>query len=281
MRRNDLFRKLSVDSITAGSGKKHGLKRSLGAFELMMLGVGVIIGSGLFVITGVAAAEHAGPALILSFVLAGLACACAALCYGELASAIPASGSSYTFVYVGLGEVFGWFIGWCITLEYVVAMSAIAVGWSAYAANILDLLGLDLPAKLLTDPFSGGVINIPAILIVSLMAALQLKGTKASARLNNILVFVKLAVILIFVILIAKSIDAENYEPFMPFGWSGVFPERQWCFCISGIRRHSEFGGGSEKSPEGHAPRHNRFSGDSNDALYNRHADADGCHKIY
>lgn len=223
MRRNDLFRKLSVDSITAGSGKKHGLKRSLGAFELMMLGVGVIIGSGLFVITGVAAAEHAGPALILSFVLAGLACACAALCYGELASAIPASGSSYTFVYVGLGEVFGWFIGWCITLEYVVAMSAIAVGWSAYAANILDLLGLDLPAKLLTDPFSGGVINIPAIFIVSLMAALQLKGTKASARLNNILVFVKLAVILIFVILIAKSIDAENYEPFMPFGWSGVF----------------------------------------------------------
>lgn len=223
MNRAELFRKLSVDSMIAGNERKHGLKRSLGAFELMMLGVGVIIGSGLFVITGVAAAEHAGPALILSFVLAGLACACAALCYGELASAIPASGSSYTFVYVGLGEVFGWFIGWCITLEYVVAMSAIAVGWSAYGANILELLGVGLPKTLLADPFNGGVTNIPAIFIVSLMAVLQLKGTKASARLNNILVFVKLAVILIFVILIARSIDLDNYEPFMPFGWSGVF----------------------------------------------------------
>lgn len=223
MNRAELFRKLSVDSMIAGNERKHGLKRSLGAFELMMLGVGVIIGSGLFVITGVAAAEHAGPALILSFVLAGLACACAAFCYGELASAIPASGSSYTFVYVGLGEVFGWFIGWCITLEYVVAMSAIAVGWSAYGANILELLGVGLPKTLLADPFSGGVINIPAIFIVSLMAVLQLKGTKASARLNNILVFVKLAVILIFVSLIAHSIDLDNYEPFMPFGWSGVF----------------------------------------------------------
>ena len=124
----------------------------------MMLGVGVIIGSGLFVITGVAAAEQAGPALVLSFVLAGMACACAALCYGELASAIPASGSSYTFVYVGLGEVFGWFIGWCITLEYVVAMSAIAVGWSAYVTNILQLLNIDISADFVSDPFSGGII---------------------------------------------------------------------------------------------------------------------------
>ena len=222
MRRNDVFRKLPVANVTGGE-KKNGLHRSLGAFELMMLGVGVIIGSGLFVITGVAAAEQAGPALILSFVLAGLACACAALCYGELASAIPASGSSYTFAYVGLGEIFGWFIGWCITLEYVVAMSAIAVGWSAYASNILDLLGLELPETLITDPFSGGIINIPAIFIVSLMAILQLHGTKTSARLNNILVFVKLAVIVVFVILIAGHIDAGNYDPFMPFGWSGVF----------------------------------------------------------
>lgn len=222
MKNNDLLRKLSVDSLKI-SGTDNKLKRSLGAFELMMLGVGVIIGSGLFVITGVAAAEQAGPALVLSFILAGLACACAALCYGELASAIPASGSSYTFVYVGLGEVFGWFIGWCITLEYVVAMSAIAVGWSAYMTNILHLLNIDISADLISDPFSGGIINIPAIFIVSLMAALQLRGTKESARLNNILVFVKLAVILIFIILIAGHIDTDNYDPFMPFGWSGVF----------------------------------------------------------
>lgn len=222
MKNDNLTRKLSVDSLKKKE-KENGLKRSLGAFELMMLGVGVIIGSGLFVITGVAAAEQAGPALVLSFVLAGLACACAALCYGELASAIPASGSSYTFVYVGLGEVFGWFIGWCITLEYVVAMSAIAVGWSAYATNILHLLNIDISADFVSDPFSGGIINIPAIFIVSLMALLQLKGTKESARLNNILVFVKIAVILIFIILIAGHIDTDNYHPFMPFGWSGVF----------------------------------------------------------
>ena len=152
-----------------------------------------------------------------------MACACAALCYGELASAIPASGSSYTFVYVGLGEVFGWFIGWCITLEYVVAMSAIAVGWSAYVTNILQLLNIDISADFVSDPFSGGIINIPAIFIVSLMAVLQLKGTKESAKLNNILVFVKLAVILIFIIFIAGHIDTDNYHPFMPFGWSGVF----------------------------------------------------------
>ena len=123
-----LMRKLPLDHIMGSCEKNSGLKRSLGAFELTMLGVGVIIGSGLFVITGVAAADRAGPGLILSFILAGLACACAALCYAELASAIPVSGSSYTFAYVGLGEIFGWFIGWCITLEYVVAMSAIAVG---------------------------------------------------------------------------------------------------------------------------------------------------------
>lgn len=222
MKSDNLTRKLSVDSLKE-KGNGNELRRSLGAFELMMLGVGVIIGSGLFVITGVAAAEQAGPALVLSFVLAGMACACAALCYGELASAIPASGSSYTFVYVGLGEVFGWFIGWCITLEYVVAMSAIAVGWSAYVTNILQLLNIDISADFVSDPFSGGIINIPAIFIVSLMAVLQLKGTKESAKLNNILVFVKLAVILIFIILIAGHIDTDNYHPFMPFGWSGVF----------------------------------------------------------
>ena len=136
------------------------LKRSLGAFGLTMMGVGVIIGSGIFVITGVAAAEHAGPGLILSFVLAGLACGCAALCYAELASAIPASGSAYTFAYIGLGEIFAWFIGWCLTLEYVVALSAISVGWSAYVANVLPLLGLRLPTELSTDLFSGRMVGL-------------------------------------------------------------------------------------------------------------------------
>ena len=200
-----LMRKLPLDHIMGSCEKNSGLKRSLGAFELTMLGVGVIIGSGLFVITGVAAADRAGPGLILSFILAGLACACAALCYAELASAIPVSGSSYTFAYVGLGEIFGWFIGWCITLEYVVAMSAIAVGWSAYAVNILELMGIHLPEKLITDFSSGGIMNLPAIIIISIMAMLQLWGTKESARLNNILVFVKLGVILLFIIRLKRD----------------------------------------------------------------------------
>lgn len=155
--------------------------------------------------------------------LAGLACGCAALCYAELASAIPASGSAYTFAYIGLGEMFAWFIGWCLTLEYVVAMSSIAVGWSAYMANILLLAGVDLPQNLLADPFSGGIVNLPAILIVSFMALLQLRGARESAKLNNVLVFVKIGVILLFIVLVVQRIDPANYDPFLPFGWTGIF----------------------------------------------------------
>jgi APA family basic amino acid/polyamine antiporter len=222
MMKNSILRKLSIDEILA---KRDGsdLKRNLTAFDLTMMGIGVIIGSGIFVVTGVAAADYAGPGLILSFLLAGIACACAALCYAELASSIPSSGSSYTFAYAGLGEVFGWFIGWCLTLEYVVAMSAIAVGWSAYVNSLLQSCGIFLPEYLTVDFMSGGGINLPAILIISLMALLQLKGTKESARLNLVLVFIKIGVILLFIILVATHIDVENYQPFLPYGFEGVF----------------------------------------------------------
>ena len=220
---NSYMRKLPLEHILGSKTGGIQLKRSLGAFELIMMGVGVIIGSGIFVITGVAAAEHAGPALIISFIIAGLACGCAALCYAELAASIPAAGSSYTFAYVGLGEIYGWFIGWCLTLEYVVAMSAVAVGWSAYCTNVLLLFGINLPASLTEDPFSGGIVNLPAVLIVVIMALIQLKGSKESAKLNNILVFIKIGVIVIFIILVATRIDTTNYDPFMPFGWAGVF----------------------------------------------------------
>lgn len=213
--RNSIFRKIAVNSILAGR-RKTTLQRNLGLFELTMMGIGVTIGSGLFVITGVAAAEHAGPGLVISFILAGIACGCAALCYAELASCIPASGGSYTFVYAGLGEIFAWFIGWCLTLEYVVGLSAIASGWSAYVSGLL-------PARVPQEFLSGGDINLPAMVIISMMTLLQMQGARESARLNNILVAVKLAVILIFVILAAGSIDPENYDPFLPFGWQGVF----------------------------------------------------------
>ena len=220
MVRSGFMRKLPVGSI-GGNGSR--LKRNLGAFELTMMGIGVIIGSGIFVITGVAAAEHAGPGLALSFLVAGFACGCAALCYAELASSMPASGGAYTFAYVGLGEIFGWFIGWCLTLEYVVAMSAVAVGWSSYACNVLSLLHADLPDSVAADPFNGGTVNLPAVFVISLMALIQLRGTRESARLNNVLVFVKITVIILFIVLVAQHVDISNYSPFLPFGWEGVF----------------------------------------------------------
>ena len=217
--KNSIFRK--IPAARPGNGRA-GLKRSLGALDLVMMGIGVTIGSGLFVITGVAAAEHAGPGLVFSFGIAGAACACAGLCYAELASSIPASGGAYTFVYAGLGEIFAWFIGWCLTLEYVVALAAISVGWSAYVSVVLPLLGLSVPREFLAGPFSGGIVNLPAMLIIFIMALLQLKGTKESARLNNLLVTIKLAVVIAFLILAADHIQVSNYRPFLPYGWEGV-----------------------------------------------------------
>lgn len=220
---SDIFRKMPMERIL--NEKKEGpkLKRVYGAFELIMLGIGVIVGTGIFVITGVAAADYAGPALVISFIIAGFACACAALCYAELASMIPASGSSYTFCYVGLGEVFGWFVGWCLILEYIVAMSAIATGWSAYITNLLSVIGIHLPPILVAGPFSGGLINLPAIIIISAIAGLLLVGAKESATVNNILVVVKIGVVALFIILGVKHVDVTNFTPFMPFGWDGVF----------------------------------------------------------
>lgn len=220
MVKGSFMRKLPVGSV-GGSGSQ--LKRNLGVFELTMMGIGVIIGSGIFVITGVAAADHAGPGLALSFLVAGFACGCAALCYAELASSMPASGGSYTFAYVGLGEIFGWFIGWCLTLEYVVAMSAVAVGWSSYAYNVLSLLHIKLPYSVTTGPFDGGAVNVPAVFIVTLMALIQLKGARESARLNNVLVFIKITVIVLFIVLVVQHVDISNYSPFLPFGWEGIF----------------------------------------------------------
>ena len=220
---SDIFRKMPLEVIL--SEKKDGprLKRVYGTLELIMMGVGVVIGTGLFVVTGVAAADYAGPALVLSFILAGIACACAALCYAELASMIPASGSSYTFCYVGLGEIWGWFVAWCLILEYIVALSAISTGWSAYAASFLSVIGADLPSALLSGPFSGGVINLPAVLIISVITLLTLMGAKESAWVNNILVVVKLGVVALFIILGLKHVNAANFVPFMPYGWDGVF----------------------------------------------------------
>lgn len=214
-----MTRKLPIEQVS-GKGK---LKRSIGIGGLIMLGIGATIGSGIFVMTGVAAAEYAGPGLVVSFLIAGAACGCAALCYAELASAIPASGGAYTFAYIALGEEAAWFIGWCLTLEYVVTMAAVAVGWSAYAVNILSVWGVSLPESMTAGYFSGGTANLPAMVIIAAMALVQLGGSRQSAALNTFCVLLKLGVIFLFLFLAAGKIDAENYTPFFPYGGQGVW----------------------------------------------------------
>ena len=219
----NVFRKMPIEKLLSHSKEGKGLKKVLGAFELTMLGIGAIIGTGIFVLTGVAAADYAGPALILSFIISGMACVFAALCYAELSAAIPISGSAYTFGYVGLGEIWGWIIGWDLILEYCVAVGAVSIGWSGYIVNILNIVGIHLPKALIAAPGSGGIINLPAILILAVIAGLLLLGAKESAKLNNILVAIKLAVVLLFIVLGVSHVKPSNWHPFMPYGWDGVF----------------------------------------------------------
>jgi basic amino acid/polyamine antiporter, APA family len=220
---NSFFRKMPVERLLAQRNSEKGLKKTLGAFELTMLGVGAIIGTGIFVLTGVAAADYAGPALVLSFILSGLACTFAALCYAELSAMIPISGSAYTFGYVGLGEIWAWIIGWDLILEYCVAVSAVAIGWSGYIVNLLSAVGINVPAAFASAPGSGGIVNLPAMIIIVLISCLLLAGAKESAKLNNILVAVKLIVVVLFIVLGVSHVKPDNWTPFMPYGWSGVF----------------------------------------------------------
>ena len=198
------------------------LKKSLGALDLTLLGIGCIIGTGIFVLTGVAAAKYAGPAIMLSFVLAGLVCAFAALCYAELAAMVPVAGSAYTYSYGALGEIIAWIIGWDLALEYTVGASAVAAGWSAYFTGLLKALGVELPKYLTAVPADGGLINLPAIAIVAILTILLVIGTKESAGFNKVLVFIKLGAVLLFLFLATPHVNAANWSPFLPFGWGGV-----------------------------------------------------------
>ena len=220
-----IFRTKSIEAMLAQStGKGKGLKKVLGAFELTMLGIGAIIGTGIFVLTGVAAADYAGPALILSFVFSGIACTFAALCYAELAAMIPVAGSAYTFGYVGLGEIWAWIIGWDLVLEYLVAVAAVAVGWSGYIVSLLKSGGIIVPPALSNAPGqNGGIINLPAVLILLVIALLLVKGVSESAKLNNVLVIIKLAVVIVFIVLGVGHVQPANWNPFFPYGVSGVF----------------------------------------------------------
>lgn len=220
---NFFRRKSFADLIAHTQVKDKQLNKALGAMDITLMGLGIIIGTGIFVLTGIGAAKYAGPGLILSFVLAAVTCAFVCLAYSELASFLPVSGSSYTYAYASLGEGFGWWVGWSLILEYSVGASAVAGGWSAYFVGILHACGIDLPKALTAVPADGGLINLPASLIVLLTTALLVIGVRESAKVNHWLVYIKIGTIFVFLFLAGPHIEPANWQPFLPFGMKGVF----------------------------------------------------------
>ena len=206
------------------------LKRVLGPISLIALGVGVIIGAGLFSITGTVAALHTGPAITLSFIIAAIGCCFAGLCYAEFASMIPVSGSAYTYSYATMGELIAWIIGWDLVLEYTVAATTVSISWSRYLVVFLESINIEIPHALSACPWDGGIVNIPAMVIVIIMSLILMKGTQSSSMFNGFIVFLKISVILIFVVLGWKFINTDNYVPYIPantgnlgeFGFSGI-----------------------------------------------------------
>ncbi len=211
----------SLDAILATAEKKS-LPRTLGAFQLTMLGVGAIIGTGIFVLTA-EATQKAGPGMLLSFVIAGAVCAVAALCYSEMSSMIPVSGSAYTYSYAVMGEMLAWMVGWALVLEYAVAAGAVAVGWSGYFVGLLrEFLGIDLGTAYTLGPIDGGIFNVPAFLIALLVTWLLVIGTRESAFVNAVLVMVKISALTLFLVLALPVMRAENFQPFAPLGFGGI-----------------------------------------------------------
>ena len=195
------------------------LRRTLGWPHLVALGIGAIVGTGIYTLTGVGA-ERAGPAVVLAFAIAGAVCACAALAYAEVATLLPVAGSAYTYTYTAIGERVAWIVGWSLILEYSLACSTVAVGWSAYLVGWLQAVGVHLPPVLLSGPSGGGLVNLPAMLVSFAIAGLLIAGTRESATLNIVLVCIKLSALSLFVILALPSFDAHQLVPFMPYGFS-------------------------------------------------------------
>ena len=221
-----LFRRKKIADLQAEAASETGLKRALGPWSLTLLGIGAIIGTGIFVLTGTVAAQNAGPAVVLSFVLAGTAAILAALCYSEFAALVPIAGSAYTYGYATLGELFAWIIGWDLVLEYALSATTVAVGWSGYMVSFLNHVGIHIPATLSAaagTPVSmadgstvTAVFNLPAVIIVLLVTALLVKGIKESARVNDTIVIIKVAVVLLFIFFAWKGIQTANWKPFIP-----------------------------------------------------------------
>ena len=228
----NLFAKKPLAGLIAEAhdDSSHTLKKTLTAGGLIALGIGAIIGAGLFSITGGAAANQAGPAITISFIVAALGCAFAGLCYAEFASMIPVAGSAYTYSYATMGEFIAWIIGWDLVLEYAVGAATVSISWSRYLVKFLEGFDVHLPAYLATGPWDGGMINVPAVFIVILMSLLLIKGTQESSFVNSIIVALKVIVVLIFIFLGWKYINNDNYVPYIPdntgkfgeFGFSGI-----------------------------------------------------------
>jgi len=234
----DLFRTKPMDQLMHHAADSQGLKRALTATNLITLGIGAIIGTGIFVITGTVAANNAGPGLMLSVLISGIGCVFAGLCYAEFAAMIPIAGSAYTYAYATLGEFLAWFIGWDLILEYLFASSTVAVGWSGYIVSFLKDFGIVIPPKLTAAPVdyvdgwvaTGGLINFPAVFIVVLITTLLVIGIKETVNFNNIIVFIKVVVILLFIGFGMSYVDTSNWAPLIPentgrfenFGWTGV-----------------------------------------------------------
>jgi basic amino acid/polyamine antiporter, APA family len=235
----DLMWRKSIESLRADANTS-GLRRVLGPVQLTALGVGAIIGAGIFVLTGQAAAQHAGPAIVLSFVLAGIACGFAGLCYAEFASMIPVAGSAYTYAYATMGELLAWIIGWDLILEYSLGASTVAVGWSGYVVSFLSDLGIHIPAQwanpmgadvtLADGTVTQGIFNFPAAFIALAVTALLVVGIRESASTNSVIVIIKVSVVLLFIAFGAAYVNADNWQPFIPtptgekgeFGFSGI-----------------------------------------------------------
>jgi APA family basic amino acid/polyamine antiporter len=214
-----MWRVKSLDAILATAEKKS-LKRSLGAFQLTLLGIGAVIGTGIFVLTA-EAAQKAGPGMMISFIIAGAVCAVAALCYSELASMVPVAGSAYTYSYAVLGEIVAWMVGWALIMEYALGASAVAVGWSGYITGLLENspLHIIIPHALAVGPSAGGLFNLPAVLITGLVTWLLVVGTKESATVNAVLVCIKVVALTAFVVLALPLMKQQNFHPFAPNGW--------------------------------------------------------------
>lgn len=220
----NIFKKKSLDKMLEGA-QKSALKKNLKAKDIAAFGIGAVVGVGIFVATGTGA-HLAGPAVIISFILAGIVAGLCALCYCELSTMFPVAGSTYSYSYIVFGEIVAMIIGWCLTAEYLVACSAVASGWSGTFIGILKSVGVTLPQALITSPSKGGIVDLPAVLIIAIITYILYYGMKESARVNNLIVGIKITIIIVFIVLGVSHINPSNYQPFVPLDLRGFLQQQ-------------------------------------------------------